>query len=80
MSKKSNKRQQRQLELLKHFEGDFYQEKKVGDNWYIKMWNGGNQKWQVAVFTQKSFRNYKSYKNFRDESQKLDDDFYSKID
>ena len=52
---------QRQIILLKHFEGDYYQEQKVGDEAYVKMWNGGTKRWQVAVFSQQSFRNYKNH-------------------
>ena len=62
------KRLARQEELLKVFShqvGDFYEEKKVGDKWYIKMHNGNTDTWQVAIFTNQSFR---SYKTFRKES------------
>ena len=63
MSSKSKqlKRQAIQLELLKNFVGDFYQEKKVGNGWLIKMYNGGTGKWQVAKFTDVSYRKYKSF-------------------
>ena len=51
----------RQQELLKNFEGDFYQEKKINDKWYVKMWNGGTKRWQVAIYSEDSFKRYKSY-------------------
>lgn len=72
MSKKSRqiKRQIRQLELLKEFAhqvGDFYEEKRVGDNWYVKMYNGGSDKWQVAVYSSSSFRRYKNFQGATEE-------------
>jgi hypothetical protein len=51
----------RQQELLKNFEGEFYQEKKVGNNWLVKMFNKDNGKWQVAVYSEDSYRKYKDY-------------------
>ena len=63
---KQAKRLARQQELLKNFEGDFYQEKQVGDEWYIKQWNGGTQRWQVAIYSKQSYANYKSYQDERD--------------
>lgn len=58
---KKLKNQERQVSLLSHFIGDFYQEKQVDDEWYIKMWNGGTNKWQVAVYSDKSYKNYKKF-------------------
>jgi hypothetical protein len=55
-------RQRRQQELLKLFVGDWYQEKQVGDKWYVKMWNGGTNKWQVGEFTAASFKKYKQFR------------------
>lgn len=70
MSKTSkNKRHQLQQELLSLFEGDFYQEKKVGDKWYIKMFNGNTGNWQVAQYSEKS---YKAYKSFSQSKERLD--------
>ena len=57
-----NKKQERllkQQELLKNFAGDFYQEKKVGDNWLIKMFNKDNGKWQVAVYSENLLKDIK---------------------
>ena len=62
MSKKGKlKRLNRQIELLKNFEGDFYQEKKVGENWYIKSFNGSTERWQVSIYSEQSFGKYKAY-------------------
>ena len=63
---KRDKRRQRQLELLKEFNqvGDYYEEKRVGDNWYIKMYDRGNDRWQVAIFSPQSYRKYQG-KNIR---------------
>ena len=59
MSKES--RRLRQLELLKNFEGDYYQEKQVGDKWLVKSLNGNTGNWQVAEYSQESFSKYKEY-------------------
>jgi hypothetical protein len=47
--------------LLSFFEGNchWYEEKKVNGFWLIKQFNGDNQDWQVAVFTEESYKNYK---------------------
>lgn len=55
------KRRLRQQELLKNFEGDFYQEKKIGENWLVKSWNGTVGRWQVGVYSEDSFRRYKEF-------------------
>lgn len=36
-----------------------YQEKEVNGFWLIKKWNGNIKKWEVNVFTNESYRNYK---------------------
>ena len=65
IKKGRQKRRLRQEQLLKeyfsHQVNDFYEEKKVGDKWYVKMYNGGNDNWQVAIFSSQSFRNYKGF-------------------
>lgn len=76
---KKQKRNQRQLELLKNFDGDFYQEKKIGDEWYIKMWNGGTKRWQVAVYSNLSYKKYKAFDTMKEESEDLDNQFNEKI-
>lgn len=58
---KKKRMRERQVELLKNFQGDFYQEKKVGDEWYIKSFNGGTGRWQVSVYSETSYRRYKSF-------------------
>ncbi len=60
----------RQEKLLALFEGDFYQEKKVGDEWYIKSYNGGTCRWQVSIYSEVSYRNYKSFNAERPEKRK----------
>jgi hypothetical protein len=77
---KKLKREERQKELLSYFTEDHYQEKKVGDEWYIKMWNGGTNKWQVAVFSDKSYKKYKSYQTMREEVDDMDNEVQEKID
>lgn len=76
---KKLKRLARQLELLKNFEGDFYQEKKVGNEWHIKMWNGGTNKWQVAVFTDVAYKKYKAFGSAKKEEEELDEKFKEKV-
>lgn len=67
--KKRELRRLRQEELLKNFQQDedHYEEKKVGSEWYIKNWNGGTKKWQVSVYSNQSYRNYKNYNESRNE-------------
>ena len=52
-------RRQRQEELLKLFEGDFYQEKQFNGGWYVKQFNGNTERWQVAIYSEESFQKYK---------------------
>jgi len=63
--KKKQERLNRQIELLREFEGqengDCYEEKRLGDNWLVKSWNGGTERWQVAIYTLDSFNRYKSF-------------------
>lgn len=73
--KKKLERQRRQEELLKNFEGDFYQEKRIGDEWYVKSYNGGTGRWQVSIYSLESYRKYKSFQENKD----LDDEFEEKI-
>ena len=78
MSKnKQNERRLRQLELLKEFShqvGDFYEEKRVGDNWYVKQYNGNSDTWQVAIFSNNSFRRYKTYTKATEEELEEEND------
>ena len=71
-SKKRIEAKLKREERLKMFEGDFYQEKKVGDKWYVKMLVRGNQYkpdfWTVAEYSEKSFDNYKGYNEFKKEN------------
>ena len=63
MAKQTKKRLARlayQEELLKHFVGDFYQEKEVGDSIYVKMYYKPQDRWIVAKYSKQSFRKYKS--------------------
>ena len=58
MGKKTKKRQQ---EFLLTFFSDEpkYQEKEINGFILVKCFNGNNKRWQVAIYTQDSFRNYK---------------------
>lgn len=67
------KRLARQEELLKNFTGDFYQEKKIGNEWYVKSFNGSTGRWQVSVFSEKSFRGYKSFSESKNNHERFYD-------
>ena len=58
---KKLEKQLRQQELLKNFEGDYYQEKQVGNKWLVKSLSGNTGKWQVAEYSEESFQRYKEY-------------------
>jgi len=73
------KRLARQIELLKNFEGDFYQEKKIGNEWYVKSFNGGTQRWQVSIFSEDSFKKYSAYKTTKREEEELENSFKESI-
>ena len=60
-TKKQLEKRAKQDELLKMFGGDFYQEKEMPDCVYIKMWNGGTGRWQVAKFSLSGFRKYRAF-------------------
>ena len=63
--KKTEKQKKRDMKikfLLSFFDKDKYQEKEVNGFWLIKQFNSNNGKWQVAIYSQESFKNYKSYK------------------
>lgn len=63
MSKESRResRRLRQLELLKNFTDDFYQEKQVDGKWLVKHQDGVTGNWVVAEYSQESFQRYKEY-------------------
>jgi predicted RNA-binding protein with PUA domain len=78
---KKQKRLERQLELLKNFnqEEDHYEEKKIGNQWYVKSFNGGTKRWQVSIFEEGAFGNYKAFSHARKEDEELDEKFKEKI-
>lgn len=76
---KKLKGQAHQIELLKKFNGDYYQEKKDGDKWLIKMWNGSTKKWQVATYSNKSYNAYKSFSSAVRDGEELDNYFNQNI-
>jgi len=63
MSRKRKARREEQERRLKEFIQDFehYEERRIGDKIWVKHWNGGTNLWQVAIFTEQSFRKYKNY-------------------
>ena len=63
---KKIKRLQEQEERLKKFTGDFYQEKQIGSDWWVKSYNGATKRWQVAVYTEQSYRKYKNFQAQRE--------------
>ena len=68
-------RQLRQNQLLNYFEGDFYQEKRVGNSWYVKRFDQNTHRWQIAIFSEASFAKYKAFNI----NKKLDQEFMVKV-
>jgi len=66
---KNKERIARKLEAEKQLQGDFYQEKQIGDYWYIKMLYRTQYvcKWIICEYSQQSYDNYKNWK----ESKKM---------
>jgi len=62
---KKLKRLKEQQDRLAQFdqEVDHYEEKDMGGEIWVKMWNGGTKRWQVAIFSPESFKKYKAYSN-----------------
>lgn len=60
-----------QNELLKMFPQatDHYEEKKVGEEWYIKSYNGGTGRWQVSIYSEISYRRYKAFQKKRESNR-----------
>lgn len=63
----------RLLALFPHDSG--YSELHKDGKWYVKMWNGNSQFWQVATYSEESFLNYKTWRNNRE----LDEDLRRNI-
>lgn len=51
------------LTLFNQTPNEHYQEKEINGYWLIKQWNGDTQRWQVAIYGQESFKNFKEYKD-----------------
>ena len=80
MKKKQNKRLKRikeQENRLSQFnqETDHYEEKDMGGEIWVKMWNGGTKRWQVGIFSPESFKRYKKgqehYQEFQHQNEFL---------
>lgn len=51
-----------QTERLKLFDTPTgYEEKFIDDKWYVKSFNGGTKKWQVAIYSIDAYKRYKGY-------------------
>lgn len=48
---------------------EIYQEKEVNGFWLVKCWDGNVNKWHVLIYTNESYRNYRS---FSEQQEKLD--------
>ena len=59
MNKKSKNKQAARLALFDS--PTDYEEKHIGDKWYVKSFNGTTGKWQVAEYSEESFQRYKGY-------------------
>ncbi len=65
LTKKAKKqlKEELRIELLRYFQGDFYQEKQVLGKWLVKYYDRDKDNWNVMVF--KSDSTFRNYKNFR---------------
>lgn len=67
MTEKQKREQTRRDFLLSFFSDqplsgeEHYEEKQVNDFWLIKQWDGVQERWQVAIFSQESFDRRKEY-------------------
>lgn len=59
-TEKQIKARSRQNFLLTFFDKDEYTEQEMNGFWLVKQWNGGSKQWQVAIYTQESYYNYKT--------------------
>jgi len=63
MGKKQEENRARQVMLLGMFEPDSgYSELEVDGQWFVKMWNGSTNRWQVGTYTPESFARYKAFR------------------
>lgn len=53
--------QQERLHEFDHQELDHYEEKRIGNEWFIKNFNGGTGEWQVSVYSPESYKRYKAF-------------------
>lgn len=62
-TKKLNKRIKQEEKLARFVQDyDHYEERQVGEEFWVKQYNGNSDKWQIAVYSRESFRNYKKFK------------------
>jgi len=52
--------QKERLSIFKENRYDRYEEKKIGDCWYVKHWEGSKNKWIVDAYSEQSFHNMKA--------------------
>ena len=72
MKTKKDRNEARRQFLITFFDKEEdYDEKYIHGFWLIKSWNGGTKKWQVAIYPEESYRNYKMF----GEAKKLDQEF-----
>lgn len=69
MSKKKDKQAVR-LALFDNSTG--YDEKQIGSQVFVKHFNGTTGKWQVAVYSEESFKRYKEYSKPKPQRQELE--------
>ena len=49
----------RQEFLLSFFDEDKYTEKQINEFWLIKNWNGDSHIWQVSIYSEEAYNNFK---------------------
>lgn len=63
--------QQDRLKEFEHQEEDHYEERQIGNEWWVKQWNGDSKRWQIAIFSKDSYFRYKgTQKNYSELSEK----------
>lgn len=79
ISRETRKKRQEELLSLFNQTEDNYEEREIRGDVYVKMFNGNTQRWQVAVYSQKSFNNYKQFNNAMKINHELDQDLARKL-
>lgn len=72
VQKEAKRQLQQQLLGMFDQDKDHYEEKRVGNDVYIKMFNGTTQRWQVARYSKKSYQRYSAMRAAHELNRELD--------